>query len=272
MAIDSLRVAVLVEWTWDPSSIELDAATGGVDRCRAVSVLGPGSLEAVELGLRLGAVSVYAIGGEECEEGLRQCLGMGATAAARAHDPGGLASTLRTERFDLVLASWRSAHESPNPLGPLVAGLLGLPQATAVEELVVQGPGEAVVRRRLGRGEREELALPLPAVVAVEPGIVTARLGTPAAVLEAQAATIPVLEAARVPTLQASFLGYRPPRPPAPRALLPGPTLSAEARIAEVVGLSAPSRHRELVTGSAEEVAAQIVAFLAERGFLSPVP
>ena len=69
-------------------------------------------------------------------------------------------SLRRLPRPDLVLASWRSGHQSPSPLGPLLAGLLGLPQATAVDELVVQDPGRAVVGRRLGRGEREELALP----------------------------------------------------------------------------------------------------------------
>jgi electron transfer flavoprotein beta subunit len=262
--IAGLRVAVLVEWAWDPDSVELDPATGGVDRCRAASALGPGSLDAVELGLRLGSVTVYTIGGAEAEEGLRTCLGMGATAAVRAQDLGALAGALRGERLDVVFVSWRSAHESPNPLG----GLLDLPQATAVDELVVQSPGEALVCRRLGRGEREELTLPLPAVIAVEPGIVVPRLGTPAAVLDAQAATIHVLETGGAAPRQASFGGYRPPRPPAPRTWLPGTSLSAEARIAEVVGLAAASPHRELVTGPAEEVAARIVSFLYERGFL----
>ena len=48
----------------------------------------------------------------------------------------------------------------------------------------------------------------------------------------------------------------------------PDPALSAEARIAEVVGLTAPERHRELATGPPSELAARIVAFLEERGFL----
>ena len=140
-----LRVAALVEWAWDPLSVELDPDTGAVDRRRTVSVPGPGSLDAVELGLRLGS---------------------------------------------------------------------------------------------------------------------------PAAVLDAQAATIPVLRARGPAAPQATFLGHRPPRPAAPRAWRLDRTLSAEARIAEVVGLAAPERHRELVTGSAEELAARIVTFLEERGFL----
>jgi electron transfer flavoprotein beta subunit len=261
-----LNLAALVEQAWDPVSVELDLVTGAVDVRRTVSVPGPASLEVVELGLQLGSVTAYAVGAEE-DDVLRRCLAMGA-AAVRASDLEGLAGALRAGRFDLVLASWRSGHESPNPLGPMVAGLLDLPQATAVDELAVQGSAEVVVRRRLDRGRREELALPLPAVIAIEPGLVTPRAGSPAAVLEAQAATIPILEAEASGKLQASLVGYRPPRPVARRTRAPDPTLPAEARIAEVVGLGAEGRRRELVTGPPEELAARIVAFLEERGFL----
>jgi len=263
-----LRVAALVEQAWDARSVELDSATGAVDRRRAVAVPGPGSLDAVELGLRLGSVTACAVGGEDAEGVLRECLSMGAGSAVRAPDLTGLAVALGSGRFDLVLTSWRSGDQSPSPFGPLLAGLLELPQATAVDELVTQGPGEVVVGRRLGRGEREELAVPLPAVIAIEPGIVTPRLAAPAAVLDAQRATIPVLEARDPGTPRATFLGHCAPRPVAPRTRAPDAALSAEARIAEVVGLRSPERHRELVTGSAEELAARIVAFLAERGFL----
>jgi len=256
-----------VEQAWDPVSVELDLVTGAVDRGRAVSVPGPASLEVVELGLRLGSVTAYAVGGEEVEDVLRWCLAMGAE-AVRAPDLESLARALRAGPFDLALASWRSGHGSPSPLGPLVAGLLDLPQATAVDELRVEGSGDVVVRRRLDRGRREELALPLPAVIAIEPGLVTPRIGSPKAALEAQAATVPVLQAAASTRPQAALLGYRAPRPVAPRAWVPDPAQPAETRIAEVVGLAAGRGPRELVTGSAEELAARIVAFLEERGFL----
>ena len=94
------------------------------------------------------------------------------------------------------------------------------------------------------------------------------RLGSPAALLGARAAAIQVLESGDSSAPRATFLGYRPPRPPPPRTPPPDPALSAEARIAEVVGLTAPERHRELATGPPSELAARIVAFLEERGFL----
>ncbi|MBO0686516.1 MAG: hypothetical protein J2P45_25490 [Candidatus Dormibacteraeota bacterium] len=262
-----MRIAVLVEQGWDPASVELDAAGLSVDEARAVTVPTPGSLEAVEVGLGLGAVTACAVGGPEVEAVLRDALAMGAGSAVRAADLEGLAAELRRRGLDLLLASWRSGHQSPSPAGPFLGGLLGLPQATAVDHLELRGEGEVSVRRRLDRGEREELVLPLPAVLALEPGLVTPRLGSPARLLAAREVSIEVLGPAATRPGPA-FGGYRAPRPSPPRALPPDPSLSAEARIAEVVGLAAEPRHRELATGAPEEVAARMVAFLEERGFL----
>ncbi|HYZ02274.1 MAG TPA: hypothetical protein VFA92_12330, partial [Candidatus Binatia bacterium] len=74
-----MRVAAVVEQAWDPPSIEFDARTGGIDRARAARQPGPGSLDAVEVGLRLGDEAVVcAIGDEGCDDVLRRCAAMGA--------------------------------------------------------------------------------------------------------------------------------------------------------------------------------------------------
>jgi len=48
----------------------------------------------------------------------------------------------------------------------------------------------------------------------------------------------------------------------------PDGALPAEARIAAVVGTAADSRQRELVTGTADQVAERIVQVLAAAGYL----
>src|SRR6202022_3845196 len=52
-----MRVAAVVERAWDPASIEVGPVDGAVDWSRAVAEPSPGSLEAVELALRLGAAT-----------------------------------------------------------------------------------------------------------------------------------------------------------------------------------------------------------------------
>jgi electron transfer flavoprotein beta subunit len=264
-----MRVAAVVEVGWDPASIELGPA-GGVDWSRAVPAAVPGSLEAVELGLSLGQTAVFGLGGagparaEALEGLLRTCLAMGAAGATRARAPGALAAALRAGRFDLVLTPHRSADHGPSPLAPALAALLDLPQATAVERLRLDG-GEAVVVRRLDRGEREEVAVPLPAVLAVEPGVAAPRAASPAALVAARSAAVgDVPEPADPGPPGATLTGHVPPRPAPPRLLAPDPALPAEARIAAVVGDAAAAPRRELVSGPAEEVAERIARLLRE--------
>src|SRR5262249_49117237 len=173
---DTVRVAVVVEQAWDPASIEVDAR-GAVDWARAVPAPSPGSLEAVELALGLGETHVFGLGARP-EPLLRDCLARGAAAATAAPDVYARVPALAD--YDLLLAPHRSGDHGVSPVAALLAGLLDLPQATAVETLSL-AEAEATVIRRLDRGEREELAVPLPAGIAVEPGIAPPRPGAPAA-------------------------------------------------------------------------------------------
>jgi electron transfer flavoprotein beta subunit len=261
-----MHVAVVVEQAWDPASIEL-LPDGGVDWSRAARAPVPGSLEALELALGLGETRVFGLGPATVEDLLRTCRALGATATARAPDLFAVAAALRAEPPDLVLAPHRSADHGAGVVAPALAGLLDLPQATAVEALRIEG-GEAVVVRRLDRGEREEAAVPLPAVVAVEPGIVRARAATPAALLASRAAPVPSLGPGTAPGPRPRLRGHGPPRPAPPRLAAPDPSLPAQARIDAIVGASIRAARRELVTGSADEVARRIAEFLAERGFV----
>src|SRR5260370_27899703 len=139
-----MRVAAVVERSWDPASIEVDPVTGEVDWSRAAPMPSPGSLEAVEIALGLGETHVFGFGGPDVEELLRECLAMGATSAAAAPDVYALAETLRPEPFGLLVAAHRSGDHGAGFVAGLLAGLLGLPQATAVESLAVedgQAPG-----------------------------------------------------------------------------------------------------------------------------------
>ncbi|MDR0357914.1 MAG: hypothetical protein LBJ87_00400 [bacterium] len=264
-----MRVAAVVEQAWDPASIEFDAATGGIDWRRAAPQPGPGSLDAVEVGLRLGdGVVAYAIGDEGCDDLLRRCAAMGAE-VARAPSLEALVAALAAERFPLVVGPARSGDESPSPLTSMLAALLDVPGVGAVEWLQLETSGDAAtLRRRLDRGAREELWVPLPAVLGVEPGVATPRQASPAAVLAARHTEVPVLPEADAVLHRPELLGYRPPRPAPPRVRPPDPSLPAAARIAAVVGTGDAGHHRELVSGTPEQLAVRIVAFLEERGRL----
>jgi electron transfer flavoprotein beta subunit len=261
-----MRVAAVVEAAWDPASIEVDPVSGEIDRSRAAPAPTPGSREAVEIGLGLGETHVFGLAGPEVEAMLRECLAMGAASAAAAPDAYALADALALESFDLVLVPHRSGDHGASPVAGLLAGLLDLPQATGVESLAVAA-GEVTAVRRLDRAVREEVAVPLPAVIAVEPGIARPRSASPGALIATRSATVVWLPpAARAP--RPAFLGHRPPRPAPPRMAAPADALPAEARIAAVVGAATDTRQRELVTGTADEVARRILELLEAAGYL----
>jgi len=262
-----MRVAAVVEQAWDPASIEVLAGDGAIDWSRAAPEPSHGSLDALELALGLGETHVFGLGPSPVEELLRGCLAAGAAAAAVASDVDSLAEALRTGAFDVVLAPHRSGDQGAGPVAGLLAGLLDLPQATAVESLRVLD-GEAIVVRRLDRGEREELAVPLPAVIAVEPGVARPRGVSPAALLAARSTPVGAVPAVPGVVPRPLFVGHRAPRPGPPRMAAPDGALPAEARIASVVGTASGGPLRELAGGPPYQVAERIVRLLRERGYL----
>jgi electron transfer flavoprotein beta subunit len=258
-----VRVVAVVEQGWDPTSIEVDPVTGAIDWGRAAAAPVPGSLEGVELALALGAAAVYGLGPGAAAL-LRRCRAMagGTVPVAVAPDLGALAAAVVEAAADLVLVPQRSGDGGASPVGPFLAGLLDLPQATGVERLEADA-AEVRVSCRLDRGWREELVLNLPAVVALEPGLVHPRLPEPAALVAARAAEVPVLPA--TPGPRPVLLGHQPPRPVPPRVQLPE-ALDLDARLEALLGGGGPAS-REVATGSPEEVAGRVLDFLAERGY-----
>ena len=196
--------------------------------------------------------------------------GAGTEAAARA-----LAGPLAAVSADLVLTGGRTLDGGAGTLGPMLAELLGLPEATAVEHLAVTaGGGEVTVRRRLERGARELLALALPAVVCVEPGIAALEDAPLPALLATRRAPVPVLEAAPGGVAgDCRRVRRLPPRPRPRRLAAPDPSLPVEARLAAVLGGGERlDQEHALVEGPPWLLVERILALLEERGYLSSPP
>jgi electron transfer flavoprotein beta subunit len=281
-----MRLAVVVEHGWEARSVEVDPLSGAVDERRAVSGLGDASRAAAALALRLrgehgGHVAVLAAAPPDADEALRSLLAAGVDEVGRVwagwmegagveSAAWALAGPLAALAADLVLTGSRSLDGGRSPLGPMLAELLDLPHATAVEHLGVDAEsGEARVRRRLDRGAREQVALDLPAVVCVEPGIADLDDAALPALLAAQGAPVPVLAPPEPAAAAGRRLRRLPPRPRPRRLPAPDPALPAEARVAAVLGSGQRYDHdHALVEGPPEVVVERILELLEERGHL----
>jgi len=145
--------------------------------------------EALRVRDRLPAVrvTVVSLGPPECEPFLRECLAAGADEALLLWDPafeGG--DTLATARVlsraaqrlsaDLVLCG-RQATDGATGQTPLQIGeLMGAATVSGVVHLeLADDLSGLIVHRKLDRGYRAVLRCPLPAVLALDPGVAALR-------------------------------------------------------------------------------------------------
>lgn len=159
------------------------------------------------------------------EEGLRRSLGMGADHAihvvsnvfpsSATESASLLTPTLKKMKPDLIFCGAMSDDLMQGMTGPSVAACLGLPFATqAVSEVVVhKEKGSITVVCDAGGGIRQELCLPLPALVSVQQGFNTPRYPNISRLLKAREMAIETLSAPSFSkTLSPISLAPPPPR------------------------------------------------------------
>jgi len=211
--------------------------------------------EAVRIKERMGAkVTAVTVGGEEDEEVLRRALALGADQAIRISDPRlqdrdafaiarVLAQLIKDLPHDLILVGVQAADDGYAQVGPTLAELLGIPHATLVTSLELEG-GKARVRRELEAGLEEVLEVELPALFSIQSGINEPRY-------------VSILGIRRVAKKEIKVLGLEAlglePEGVRPKVLL-------ERLFSPPVGEGA-----EIITGGVEEVAER-VAEIFERG------
>jgi electron transfer flavoprotein beta subunit len=217
--------------------------------------------EAVQLRDELGGtVTAITLGPDESDEVLRRCLALGADTAAHVSDPaldGGdghatavaLAAAIRKQGFDLVLTGFMAADDGLAQVGPSVAQMLGVPHATLVTGVEIDGK-VARVRRELEGGLEEVVELQLPAVLTIQTGINEPRYVSIAGIRRASRRDVPILGLAEL-------------------GLGAGDVGETGSRV-ELVGLSLPpaGEKGEMLEGKPDAVAGRLVEIFAGKGWL----
>jgi electron transfer flavoprotein beta subunit len=132
-------------------------------------------------------IDALSAGPERATEVIRRSIGMGADAGVHIDTGAGgyhssfeiatwIAGYARGEKYDLILTGAMSEDNMQGQVGPMIAKQLGLPWATAVIfEKIAPDKATIYVEREIEGGQRDTLALPLPAVLTVQSGINTPR-------------------------------------------------------------------------------------------------
>ncbi|MEW6440546.1 MAG: electron transfer flavoprotein subunit beta/FixA family protein [bacterium] len=185
---EGLQIAVLVSAVHD--CLNAVAIEPGGKSIRASSlrwIPNPADTFALEAALRLrgrmpgSRVRAVTMGPPAWERVLRECLAVGADEAVRIWDPAVeesdphatavvLATALRGEPADLILAGSRRGDLEHGQVGPMIAEMLGLPLVAAAREILPgQGIRELLVSRRVP-GHTLKLSCGLPALLTIEKG------------------------------------------------------------------------------------------------------
>jgi electron transfer flavoprotein alpha/beta subunit len=249
-----------------------------------------GALEqALRVKDRLPETQVIAVtlGPPECEPLLRDCLAAGADEALLLCDPdfeGG--DTLATARVlsravqrlgaDLVLCG-REATDGATGQTPLQLGeLMGVATVSDVLHLeLTDSLSKVIMHRKLERGYRAVLRCPLPAVLALEPGMSPLRYPRLQDRFRAQRASVqrwggeelglsPEQVGGRGSCVRVLEIG--PAKPDTRGLLVPEASLSGMERWQAVISGGLSGRESSLVEGRPGDQAERLLAFLSGRG------
>src|SRR5512144_1488959 len=147
---------------------------------------------ALEEGLRLkekhgGEVVVCSAGPARVTQVIREALARGADRAIHVEGDlasseafviaEALASAITAENFDLVLTGLQSDDQGFGQVGVVLAEKLGIPHATIIMEVNVDG-SNLRVKRELESGWFQFVSMPLPALLTIQSGINQLRYAT----------------------------------------------------------------------------------------------
>lgn len=248
------------------AALELKSADNGID---------------VEIG-------VVSIGPERVETYLRNGLALGAVAAVRiAEDfPDELSVAWKSRLLaahaaisgaDLLFTGARSADSGNGQVGNLAAAALGWPCVSEAVGLEIDdGANTLTVTRDIGRGEREIVSCPYPAVI-TNTGANDLPYASLEDLLESRLKEIPVISHVDL-GVPAESPGDEPVRSTGPVFPRPRPqkappldsSLPAFYRILQLLEGGISHRRGQKLEGTPEEIAARLYDILLEHGVLQP--
>ncbi len=205
-----MNIVVCVKQIPDPAAPQSFDSSNNLDRSGKL-ILDEADTYGVEMALQLvdkaggGEVTVVSMGSASDVAGLRNALAMGATKAAIVSDDSlrgsdalttakVLASVIRREPFDLVLAATESSDGYTGTMPVQLAELLGLDSITFAKAVSVEGSTLKVSRQT--EAGYDEVTVALPALVTVTAGVVEPRYASFKGIMAAKSKPLEVLSVA----------------------------------------------------------------------------
>jgi electron transfer flavoprotein beta subunit len=262
-----MEILVCVKRVPDSAENEISVGAGGADIAREDLVYAVNEWDnyAVEEAIQIveregGSVTVVALGDPEIEESVRREMAMGAEAGLMLVDDGfhgsdglGVATILKAaaqkKAYDLILTG-AQADDGAAQVGGMLAALLDVPYASLVNMVEVNGPTLRIGREIEG-GSQELSDIDLPCVLSIQTGINEPRYVGLRGIRKVASVEIPVLDGAAL-------------------GVDPAAVGQAAAKVRRVdYFVPAAGAGADMLTGSTQEVASQLVELLKAKGGLN---
>ena len=229
------------------SQLRVDAAGTWIEESDLSFEINEPDAYALEAALQLkekngGEVVAVCSGPERATQTIREALAKGADRAIHIEENATdvlasarlLAKAIEGESPDLILTGLQSDDLGYGQTGVIVAELLGLPHATIIMSIEVEG-SEVKVKRELENGWFQHVNMPRPAVLTIQSGISKLRYATLMGIKKAKTK--------EVKRVSAADLGVD----------------AAPGVVIERVYLPQKSKQTQMLDGSAAEAAAKLV-------------
>jgi electron transfer flavoprotein beta subunit len=239
---------------------------------------------ALELALQIkeiqgsGEIILLTLGPIIAEAELRRCLARGADDIYQIDTEGGmdpwdksrlLARVIGDMGADFILCGKESLDKRNGQVGAFIAQHLGMPFVSVIVNLTITDNATARAKRSAGRGVREAVECPLPAVFSVDLGLHEPRLVTYEGKRRARSIEIRRLDYREwISAGKTTSMGVLAPRPRPKRIPPPDSRLEAYDRIQQILSGSRVEKQGAILRGDAESQAEGIISFLDEHGFL----
>jgi electron transfer flavoprotein beta subunit len=224
-----MNIIVCIKQVPDTAArIKIGAGGKEVDSADLNFVVNPYDEYAVEEALKVkeavggGEVVIISLGPDRATEAIRTCLAMGADrgihlkdAAFEGSDPyvtaKVLAKVIGDMEYDLILCGKQAVDDNASFVGPGLAEMLGIPQATVITKLDLSDDRKSITVEREVEGGKEVVEIPLPALVTAQKGLNEPRYASLPGIMKAKKKEIKVIDAASlgIPADQVGEKGAR---------------------------------------------------------------
>lgn len=194
-----MKIVVCIKQVPDTHEVRIDPVTGTLVREGVPSIMNPDDKAGLEAALRLkdavGAkVTALSMGPAQAEAVLREALAMGADEALLITDRafGGadtlatsttLAAAIRTTGYDLVITGRQAIDGDTAQVGPQLAELLGIPNASYAERIELHG--DTLVVRQQFDDATHLVHVKMPCLITALGELNAPRYMTPGGIFEA---------------------------------------------------------------------------------------